>query len=317
MAVFTPVAPETLADFMQAYDVGDITAIHEVPGGSENTIYRLETSHKGNVLFTLFEARTNSETLPDIAAFQQHLANHNLPVQQPLTRNDGKQIGELMDKAATAFPFMPGTVVEEHNRTQAFNVGEIIARMHEAAHDFNANLPATMPLDGLGKMLVKVQKETDSPINTVIATLVRELEFLEEEKPQLPTRIVHADLCYDNVLFEGNSVSGIIDFGFCCRETMLYDLALALNSFCFNGSDFLSDLFHAMLAGYRSVIAIDEEDEEDLIFELRRSAFRICVVRLYDSKFPPDGKPKANRNPMGWYRRLAFHQDKESLDDYR
>ena len=60
-----------------------------------------------------------------------------------------------------------------------------------------------------------------------------ELRFQSRlEKPKLPTGAIHGDLFRDNVLFVGETVSGIIDFGFAATDAYAYDLAIAVNDWC-------------------------------------------------------------------------------------
>ena len=69
----------------------------------------------------------------------------------------------------------------------------------------------------------------------------------------LPSGVIHADLFPDNVLFMGDKVSGLIDFYFACNDMLAYDLAVMLNSWCFE-SDGAYNITKgkALIAGYRA-----------------------------------------------------------------
>ena len=46
--------------------------------------------------------------------------------------------------------------------------------------------------------------------------------------------IIHGDMFPDNVFFKNGKISAIIDFYFSCVDFYIYDLAIILNSWCFN-----------------------------------------------------------------------------------
>ena len=74
----------------------------------------------------------------------------------------------------------------------------------------------------------------------------------------LPGGVIHADLFPDNVLFMQDKVSGLIDFYFACNDMYAYDLAVTLNSWCFE-SDGAYNITKgkALIAGYQRGRAAD------------------------------------------------------------
>ena len=61
--------------------------------------------------------------------------------------------------------------------------------------------------------------------------LQAEIAALDENLGEhLPSGIIHADLFKDNVLLNGDEVSGFIDFYYACNGNFMYDLAIAVTT---------------------------------------------------------------------------------------
>jgi homoserine kinase type II len=133
----------------------------------------------------------------------------------------------------------------------------------------------------------------------------------------LPKGIIHADLFPDNVLFVGKNVSGIIDFYFACYDTLAYDLAVALNAWCFEADGAYNiTKGRALFSGYRSVRDLSAEERAAFPVLCRGGAMRFLLTRAYDwLNHPPDAyvNPK---DPREFARRLRFHQGAQSPDAY-
>ena len=72
----------------------------------------------------------------------------------------------------------------------------------------------------------------------------------------LPQGVIHADLFPDNVFFLGDKLSGLIDFYFACNDALAYDIAIALNAWCFEADHaFNVTKGQALLKGYQSARA--------------------------------------------------------------
>ena len=81
------------------------------------------------------------------------------------------------------------------------------------------------------------------------------MEALERCWPaSLPAGVIHADLFCDNVFFEADRLTGLIDFYFACNDFFAYDVAICLNAWCFeNEREFNVTKARNLLAAYRQV----------------------------------------------------------------
>jgi homoserine kinase type II len=63
MAVYTDVAAEDLAPFLEGYDIGELLAYKGIAEGVENSNFLLHTS-RGHYFLTLYEKRVAERDLP-------------------------------------------------------------------------------------------------------------------------------------------------------------------------------------------------------------------------------------------------------------
>ena len=47
--------------------------------------------------------------------------------------------------------------------------------------------------------------------------------------------IIHADLFHDNIFFNKDQFTGIIDFYFSCEDFYAFEIAICFNALCFDG----------------------------------------------------------------------------------
>ena len=60
------------------------------------------------------------------------------------------------------------------------------------------------------------------------------LDELESGYALCKMGIVHGDMFRDNVLFDKDRISGVIDFYHACRDYLAFDVAVAANDWCFD-----------------------------------------------------------------------------------
>jgi homoserine kinase type II len=133
----------------------------------------------------------------------------------------------------------------------------------------------------------------------------------------LPEGVIHADLFPDNALFLGESLSGVIDFYFACTDALAYDLAVSLNSWCFEPSgEFNLTKGRAMIAGYESVRPLSPEERAALPILARGAAMRFFLTRLVDWEATPAGALVRPKDPREYVAKMAFHRAVAGPGDY-
>jgi homoserine kinase type II len=99
MAVYTEVADEELAAFIDTYDIGKLLSFKGIAEGVENSNFLVHTE-SGYYILTLYEKRVDPNDLPFFLNLLQHLASRGLNCPTPVQAIDGKLLGTLAGRPA-------------------------------------------------------------------------------------------------------------------------------------------------------------------------------------------------------------------------
>lgn len=152
-----------------------------------------------------------------------------------------------------------------------------------------------------------VRPHLNSEQNALLANeIVEQRKAREARGDKLPAGAIHADLFRDNVLFEGESLAGMIDFGFAATDCFVYDLAITVNDWCIDPTttQFDENRLLAMVDGYLSVRAFNAGERAAWPMMLRLGALRFWLSRLYDLHLPRAAEVLSPKDPAHFERML-------------
>jgi homoserine kinase type II len=114
-----------------------------------------------------------------------------------------------------------------------------------------------------------------------------------------------------------NNVSGLIDFYFACNDTYAYDLAVMLNSWCFETDGAYNvTKGKALIAAYQSTRALSLEEQAALPILMRGAALRFLLTRLFDWLNPDPNALVRPKDPREYAKRLRFHLKVKQASEY-
>ena len=308
MAVFTEVSEKDARELLRRLSLGSLTELRGIQGGIENTNYFLSTD-QGEWVLTLFE-RLSFEQLPFYLYLMKHLAQAGIPVPDPQSETrSGDILLKVCGKPAAIVNKLAGKSQLAPQPVHCAAVGEMLARMHLAGQDYNRHQPNLRGLPWWNETVPVVLPHLGEE---AAAMLRAELAYQNHIAASpayaaLPRGPVHADLFRDNVMFDGEKLTGFFDFYFAGVDTWLFDLAVCLNDWCIDHATGAHDAERAkaMLAAYQSVRPLTTAERELLNSQLRAGALRFWISRLWDFYLPREAAMLQPHDPTHFERVLS------------
>ncbi|WPB58116.1 homoserine kinase [Xylophilus sp. GOD-11R] len=316
MAVFTEVSDDEARKLMRHLRLGELVSLRGIAGGIENTNYFVTVqpdTAEGDLgatidyVLTLFE-RLTAEQLPFYLYLMQHLAARGIPVPDPAPDRSGDVLHTVRGKPAAVVNRLPGRSELTPKAAHCAAVGDMLARMHLAGRDFSRHQPNLRGLTWWNSVVPTVLPHLDPPQSALLGA---ELAYQNHVAAQsdytaLPRGPVHADLFRDNVMFEGERLTGFFDFYFAGVDSFVFDIAVCLNDWCIALDSGLQDAERAdaFMAAYATVRPLEPAERRLMPAMLRAAALRFWISRLWDFHLPRDAALLTPHDPAHFERVL-------------
>ena len=308
MAVFTAIDERQVAAFLREYDLGEAVDCRGIAEGVENSNYRLTTT-RGAYILTIYERRVDPADLPFFLGLMDHLAARGVPCPVPVHGRDGAALRTIAGKAAAIVTLLHGTWPRRPRPPHCRALGAAMAKMHVAGADFAGRRPNRLGLAGWRVLFDACRERADEVAPGLAGEIADEIAALESNWPaELPGGVIHADLFPDNVFYEGERLTGLIDFYFACSDWFAYEIAICLNAWCFESDgSFNITKARVLLRAYREVRPFSEAEMASLPLLARGAALRFLLTRLHDRLHRVEGALVRPKDPLEYLHRLRFH----------
>ena len=189
-------------------------------------------------------------------------------------------------------------------------VGAMLARMHIAAENFPIRQPNLRGLAWRNETAPLVMSYlSDSNKQLLTEEMAFQNAFAASDTyRQLQNGPIHADLFRNNVMFNGDHLTGFFDFYFAGCDTWLFDVAVTVNDWCIDVETGVLDQerVRAMLDAYHHVRPFTAAEQLAWQAMLRAGALRFWLSRLYDFHMPRDAEMLTPHDPAHFERILRL-----------
>lgn len=290
MGVFTALGEAELVGLAAEFELGAVTEFRSIAAGTINSNYELTAA--GNRYFMRINEGKAEVDVAWEARLVSALASAGVHTPPPLIAKSGMPYAAIVSSAgrkwASVFPWRNGSHIaaEAVTTAHAEQFGAALAELHVAG----LALPpawrrgSIYDQDHLVTRFERCARVDDKALTRAIAILREELAVARDAaatRRAATHGMIHGDLFRDNVLWDGDRISAILDFEQASGGSLVYDLAVCINDWCWTTFPRF-DLAAALVGGYARVRPLTPADRAALPIEVRAAAARFTLTRVTD-----------------------------------
>jgi len=320
MAVYTKLNQNKIEEILLSYNLGKLDSFKGIEEGIENTNYFLSINKKKFIL-TIYEKRVKSEDLPFFSNLMSSLNKSDFKCPEPISNNSNSTVTDYNGKKLMIVSFLEGKAKRNLSPNNCKSIGAETAKMHKLTSNFKFKRQNDLSIKSW-RGLFDVVKDQCTKIHKDLPTLIEEnLVDVEKNWPNnLPKGIIHADLFHDNIFFDKDNFSGIIDFYFSCEDFFAFEIAICFNALCFDGAkenlSFNVTKAKNFIDGYSSIRKLLDPEKQSIKVLSQGAALRFLLTRVFDSLNTVEGAIVKVKDPIEYLKRLEFHKNSKNYEDY-
>ena len=320
MAVYTKLSKDNINEILSNYSLGQLEKFQGIEEGIENSNFLLWINQKKYIL-TIYEKRVREEDLPFFSKLMTSLNNSNFKCPKPILNKNNNSISNFNNKKLMIVSFVEGKPKNNLNPGNCQSIGTEVAKLHQLTKNLDISRANDLSIISWRKIFDQVRDKCVAIHKDLPKLIEDNLNDVEKNWPKdLPKGIIHADLFYDNIFFNKNNFSGIIDFYFSCYDFYAFEIAICFNALCFDGPknnlSFNVTKAKSFIEGYNQIRTISDLEKENIKVLSQGAALRFLLTRVFDALNTVEGAIVKVKDPMEYLKRLEFHKNAKTHEDY-
>ena len=315
MAVYTKVSKGGIQSILSKYDVGKLIKYEEIQEGIENSNFKVTTTD-GTFILTIYEKRVKEEDLPYFINLMDHLSSNGINCPKPVKDKSGEIFQNISNKKSILVTFLSGNSLKLIDKSHCYELGKNLANFHIQGLKFKGKRENDLNYRSWHQLFRKGITKNNLYKKSLLNEIEQIIKKTVDDWPSdLENGHIHADLFPNNVFFTNNKLSGIIDFYFACYDILAYDIAICINSWCFNeNGKFSQSNLEALLLGYSEIKKLRDNEKKNLLLLTKGAAIRFFLTRLFDWYNTPSDANVKKLNPNEYLDKVLFFNKINNLD---
>lgn len=275
-----------IAEIAEDYGLGKLAAVAPAPPAwcrqPRSTRHILLEAGRGKSILRFDGGRGEIELKREIDLLL-FLRKHDFPCPQPIADRKSRLYRDFAGQSLIAFKHIDGRQVDAARltNTQIEDIGRVLGDLHVIGKGYKKGVDNRFGFESIASTWAEARHGLPAYFKKIVRTLDEETEYLGNYlETKLPRGVIHGELNAGSLLLKGDKVVGILDFEMGFRGRFIFDVATAVNAFCFVDGKYEIKRFESLIAGYESMRTLSLAEWDAFPNELRFSALRLTVARL-------------------------------------
>jgi len=286
MADYTRLSHQDIIKLVARYDLGKLITVTPMEGGQANSSMKLKTG-SGTFILSVCDEK-GAEEVQCLTQVLAHLVSSGLPTTRPIAANSGDYVISYRDKPVYIKAYIQGDVKHHLSHTMIRDVGKTMAILHGLKP--LECIPGQFPY-GRSNFEEVLSGNLNHPYLEWLRDKSKDLDHFMD--PEQDKAMIHGDIFWDNLIFSGDHLAGLIDFEEVCFYYRLFDLGMCSVGCCSHNGYFDIQKIKSLLDGYQDQMPLTVKEKEQfkwfLVYAAAAGSF--WRFRQYNIRYPhPDKK---------------------------
>lgn len=242
MGVRTKISIDELNDLIK--DTGlNFCSIEETTDGISDSTYIVSAGNSNKYIFKIYEFASKEEVKNEI-----NILNILKELPTPKSLLNETQIQEFKGKPIGIFTYLDGKSLNSLTIEQIKEIGLFLGKFHNFSQHIksvNKNIYSQESIKILINNILNYS-DIEMSVKNSFLTKYELLKHLSLEE----NCVIHGDLFPDNAKFIDDKLTGVFDFVEACNGHYFFDLAVVINSWCFDKYNLNENKFNDIIKEY-------------------------------------------------------------------
>lgn len=264
MTYYSKLTFNEIKEIASFFSINAIVYCKIIKGGQINFNYLIKTP-KEKYILTIFNLE-KFEKVKKLVNLVKILEENAFPTTQLIKSKNHAYIGQYDNKYVIIKKYIEGKTYQDLDKPMLTQIGVYMAKLHEIP---TPSVLSDNFMYGIGSFKSVTCSTPKSQYlgqnkDYIDWLLEKEIYLRKRISNELPKGLIHADIFWDNVLYDNRKLRAIIDFERACHYLKVFDIGMSFIGTCIKEERISMENARAIISGYQKIRILRKKEKEKL-----------------------------------------------------